>query len=79
MAPLKDPGGLLADLVERAVHDLLAQLAALELVDELRQLGYELVHGAAVVAAHGQRELGLAHALAGAGACLRGLGGGLFG
>ena len=32
---LEDAGGLLADLVERALHDLLAQLPSLELVHEL--------------------------------------------
>ena len=53
MRPLEDPGGLLADLVERALHHRLARLAPLQLRHELEHLVHERVDGAAVIAAHG--------------------------
>jgi hypothetical protein len=63
---LEDAGGLLADLVQRSLHDGLARLAPLELAHQLEHLLDEGVHGVAVVAAHGHRELAVCEALGGA-------------
>ena len=57
MGALEDPGGLLADLVERPLHHRLAQLTPLELGYEHQHLLHELVDGVAFIAAHGEREL----------------------
>jgi hypothetical protein len=54
---LEDPGGLLADLVQRSLHDGLARLPPLELGDELEHLLHEGVDGVPVVPAHGQRKI----------------------
>ena len=49
---LQDAGCLLADLIERALHDGLARLPALELGDQIGDLIDEVVDRLPVVAAH---------------------------